>query len=105
MADSAITAQLVPAATNLEDLYEVPAATTAAIRVTACNQGVDTTFRLSLAPLGAADDPEQYAYFDVPIAAGESFATTIFMMAATDVLRCYSDSGDVSFMANGLEIT
>lgn len=97
--------QVNPSATTLTTLYTVPGATSAAMRITICNQGVAGTFRLSLQVAGAADAVKQYHYFDIPIGANDTFVTAIIMMAATDVLKCYASHANMSFQANGVEFT
>lgn len=105
MADASKTAQLAPAATTLSTLYTCPSSTTAAVRVTVCNRSTATSFRLSLAPLGAADATSQYLYYDLALAANDTFVTPILTLTATDLIRCYSTSGNVTFTANGIEVT
>lgn len=103
-----VLGQAYPAAGSLATLYTVPAATSATVStVTACNQGAGAAkFRVSVAVAGAADTQAQYLYFDQPVAAKGTFAFTIGVtLAATDVVRCYSDTGTVSFNAFGVQLT
>jgi len=100
--------QSYPAATTLTDLYTVPASTqTVVSSIIVCNHsGSASTFRISLAPAGAADANAQYLYFDVPIGANDTFVATIGIgMQTTDKLRCYSGNGSISFTAVGSEIS
>jgi len=103
-----ILGQSAPAATTLTDLYTVPGSTNTVVStVTICNTGsTDTTFRLSVAPAGAADALSQYLYRDETVAANDTFVLTAGLtLQATDKLRCYSANGNCSFVAFGIEIT
>ena len=97
-----------PAATTITDLYTVPAATSVvASTLTVCNQNVaKIKFRVSVAVGGAADAPKQYIYYDVELLGKNSFTFTIgFTLAATDVVRVYSDTANTSFNLFGVEVT
>ncbi len=99
-----VLGQAKPAAGVLTDLDVVPAATAHVVSsLVICNQdSVADTFRVSVAVAGAADDPEQYLYFDEPVPANDTFVATIgITLAATDVLRVESANGDCSFNAFG----
>lgn len=102
-----VLGQLQPAAATLLALYTVPAATSAVCSaLKACNQGAATVIRVSIAKAGAADATLQYVYRDLPIAANDTFsATEGWTLATTDVVRCYSLSGNVSFNLFGVENT
>jgi hypothetical protein len=102
-----ILGQAAPAAGVLTDLYTAPSRAVVS-SVTVCNRsGVnDTLFRLSVASGGAADSPEQYVYYDLPLLAADTFIATVgITLAAGDVVRCQSASGEVSFNLFGVEIT
>jgi hypothetical protein len=103
-----ILAQLIPVADTLTDMYVVPSSTQAVIStITACNQGGDgSSFRISIANSGSADNSKQYIYYDVYIDPHDSFASTIgITLNASDVVRCYSDNGLISFGLFGVEIS
>lgn len=103
-----VLGQLKPAATTLSTLYTVPAATTAvSSTITVCEQAAAaTTFRISIAVAGAADDPKQYIVYGAALAANETKSFTLgITLAATDVVRVYSASGNVSFNMFGAENT
>lgn len=71
-----------------------------------CNRGTATTFRVSMAVAGAADDVKQYLYYDLPIGANDTFLATIgITLGETDVVRCYAASDNVSFNLFGIEST
>lgn len=100
--------QSAPSATTLTDVYTVPAATSAVVSsICVCNRSATpTTFRLSVAPGGAADANSQYIAYDVPIGANEawSFVEGI-TMATTDKLRIYAGANTLSVSAFGVEIS
>lgn len=103
-----VLGQSAPSATTLTDLYTVPAATNTVIStVICCNRGnTDTTFRISVAPAGAADATPQYLYYDETVPANDSFGITIgITLAATDKIRVYAGNGNLSFSAFGSELT
>ena len=109
MADTfKVLAQTIPAAITLTDSYTVPGATSATISsFLACNQGsVAANFRVSVAVAGAADATKQYLYYDYSIPKKQTYAGTLgITLATTDVIRVYSDTGNVSFNIFGVEIT
>jgi homoserine dehydrogenase len=97
-----------PAGNTLTDLYTVPGATSAVVSsVIVCNRSLlDTTFRLSHAIAGAADTAAQYLYYDASVQAGATFIATVGLtLATTDVIRCLSSNGLVSFNLYGVEKT
>jgi hypothetical protein len=68
-----------------------------------CNQqALATTFRLSFAPLGAADTAAQYLYYDAPLQANDTFSAQFWIpIARTDVFRGRSANGYCSFQLFG----
>lgn len=100
-----VLGQANPAATTLTALYTVPALTTAvSSTITVCNQGVATSFRISVAVAGAADAPKQYIAFDVDLALKEVRAFTLGVtLGAADVVRVYAGTATVSFNIFGAE--
>ncbi len=96
-------AQSSPAPGVLTAAYTVPALKHATVEVVLCNQGLDALVRLSHAIDGAADTGAQYLLYDFELLAGEAKSTVRFTVASTDVIRVYSDTGDVSFNINGIE--
>jgi hypothetical protein len=94
--------QSKPSATTLTALYTVPAVTSAVCStITVCNQSATaTSFRISVAPAGAADATSQYLYYDIAIPGNDTFATTIgIALATTDVIRVYNTLATLSFSA------
>lgn len=101
-----ILGQLDPAADTLTDLYTVPAARAAIATVVVCNRSANaTTFRISVAVAGAADDNKQYLYYNEPAEGNRSFHSIPVTLAATDVIRVYADDATLTFAAVGEEIT
>lgn len=101
-----ILGQLNPSATTLTDLYTVPASTktTGTSIVIANRSSSSTSFRISVAVAGAADDAKQYLYYDVAIPGNDSFTATIgITLAATDVVRVYATLATLSFNLFGIE--
>ena len=103
-----VLSQTNPLAATLTDSYTVPGATSAAISsIMVCNRsGTATTFRLSLAVAGAADNNIQYIAYDVPISGNDTIAFTVGVtLAATDVVRVYATLATLSFNVLGVEVT
>lgn len=103
-----VLGQADPAATTLTALYTVPAATSVTASTLAiCNRtGTNKRARVSVAVAGAADADEQYLFFDVLVLKNDSvFATIGLTLAATDVVRCYTDAVGLSFSLFGVEVT
>lgn len=103
-----ILGQSNPSATTLTDAYTVPASTSAVVStITVCNRSsTATSFRISVAIAGAADDNKQYLYYDVAIAGNDTFAATMgITLATTDVVRVYATLATLSFVITGTEIT
>lgn len=96
-------AQSTPAATTLTDAYAAPSARRAELEVVICNRSTATTVRLQHAIAGAASTDGQYLLYDYAIGANEAKVTARMTVAATDVIRVYSASGNVTFNVNGIE--
>lgn len=102
-----VLGQSSPAAGVLTDCYTAPSKAVVS-SVFACNRSSidDTLIRVSVAVAGAADEAKQYIYYDLPVLAADTFAsTTGITLGAGDVVRCYSASGNVSFNLFGVEVT
>ena len=103
-----VLGQAALAATTLTDVYTVPAATAAVISTIfmANRSALPVVVRLSVAVAGAGDATKQYIYYDVPIPTNDSLAVTAgITLAATDVIRAYAASADISVSVFGTEIT
>jgi len=96
-------AQVVPAATTLTDAYTVPAAKRGTVEIIICNTGADALVRLSHAVAAAVDAPSQYLLYDFAVASGQTKSTEQITVNETDVIRAYSDTGNVSFTVNGIQ--
>ena len=97
-----------PSAATLEDLYTVPASTSAMMSTgVVCNRSATpTAFRISIAKAGAGDSDEQYLYYDRPIGANDTFSFTFGLgLEETDVVRVYATLATLSFTVSGVEIT
>jgi hypothetical protein len=107
MADTPkVLGQNAPSATTLTALYTVPSGTNTVVStVSVCNRGGSAaTFRISVAPLGAADATSQYLYYEFTVPANDTFVATIgITLAATDVLRIYASNTSLTFNAYGIE--
>lgn len=101
-----VLGQLNPGATTLTAIYTVPAATQAVVSsITVCNQGVDGTFRVSVAVAGAANNAKQYLYYDLAILANDTFAASLGMaLGALDEVRGYASHANMSFNVFGVQI-
>ena len=97
-----------PSAATLTDAYTVPASTQATVSsLVVCNRSATaTTFRISVAIAGAANDNKQYLYFDTNIPGNDTFIATVGLtLAATDVIRVYATLATLSFGFFGIEVT
>jgi hypothetical protein len=108
MADNPkVLGQSNPSVTTLTDIYTVPSNTkTVVSTLTVANRSATpTTFRVSVAIAGAADDLKQYLYYDLGIDGNDTFAATIgITLSATDVVRVYATNATLSFQLFGTEI-
>ena len=103
-----ILGQSAPSATTSTDLYTVPSATEAVISsiVIANRDSAAATFRLSTAIAGASLANAQYIAYDVTVGGGDSTIITIgATLAATDKIRVYASTGNLTFTAYGSEIS
>jgi hypothetical protein len=103
-----VLGQSAPSATTSTDLYTVPSATEAVVSsiVIANRDSAAATFRLSFAPAGAALADAQYSAYDVTVGGGDSTIITIgATLAATDKIRVYASSANLTFTAFGSEIS
>ena len=103
-----ILGQSNPSATTETDLYAVPSATeTIVSSIIVCNQAASAgTFRISVSADGAATAAKDYLYYDVSIPANDTFIATVGLtIDATDKIRVYASSANMSFSAWGSEIS
>jgi len=74
--------------------------------LTVCNRSaVATTFRISVAPKGAADAVAHYLYYDTAIAGNATLNLNELniRLTETDELRIYATAATLSFSAFGTE--
>ncbi len=91
----------------LTDLYTVPTSTEAIAFVTATNVGsVARTIRITHAPAGAADDPDHRIVYDYSVPGNDQYVhPKPLYMATTDKIRVFASSTDITFTADGIQIT
>jgi hypothetical protein len=102
-----IIGQSAPSATTETDLYTVPAATQTIIStiVVANRSSSDATFRISIAPDGAATATSQFIAYDLSCGGNGINAFTFGLtLDATDKIRVYASSANLTFSAFGSEI-
>lgn len=100
--------QLAPAANTLTTLYTVPASTSvSSSSIVVCNRvAADDTFRIAVAVGGAADEVKQYLAFDSEVTQDVPRVFTIgITLAATDVVRVFAGTSNLSFNMFGVELT
>lgn len=98
--------QLSPAARTLKTMYAVPLRKkVSGGRLIIANRGAaSTTFRVSVAVGGAADEARQYVNYNTPLLVGETKEADLnLLLEAGDQIRVYSASGEVSFNLMGKE--
>lgn len=94
-------------------LYAVPsspATQTIVSSIVVANRGTtEATFRVRVAPNGAAATNNQYIYYDVPIAMNDTFIATVgITMDAQDEIWVYgggTGGGNLTFQVYGSELT
>ncbi len=102
MATDVVKAQTTPAASTLTDVHTVAADKLDTIRVFVSNRGAATTWRLTYAPAGAADVDAHVIVRDENLSSPGSGVSKPMTMAATDVLRVFSPSADLTIFVNGI---
>jgi len=104
-----VLGQQAPGATTATDLYTVPGATQAVVSsIIVCNRSssATATFRISASVAGLATAPKDYIYYDLIIGQNDTFIATIGLtLGATDKIRIYASTANLSFTAVGSEIS
>jgi hypothetical protein len=104
-----ILGQQAPAATTATDLYTVPAATQAVVSsIIICNRSssATATFRISATAGGGVTTTKDYIYYDLILGQNDTFIATIGLtLGATDKIRVFSSTANLSFTAVGSEIS
>ncbi len=104
MATTPVLSQAEPLVSTVTDVYTVPASRRASVRVSVTNRGASSLlYRLSIAPLGAADATSQYFVYDESLGANSSGNSPEFALSATDVVRAYTDTATLVVTVNGIE--
>lgn len=104
MADATkVLGQANPSATTLTDLYTVPAGKKVTAALFLCNRSTVTTYRVAIAPAGAADDPKHYIAYDVTIGDNQPASFGPLALAPSDVVRVYATLATLSFTLTGIE--
>lgn len=86
-------------ATTLTAIYTTPAGLYVVLRsLVVCNRSATSaTFRLSLAPLGAADATSQYLFYDLPLVPNDTFTSELLIsLDPTDVVRAYASTANLT---------
>lgn len=102
-----ILGQSAPSATTSTDLYTVPASTETIVSslVVTNRAATSATYRLSVSANGAALANEQYLVYDTTINGNDTVALSLgITLDATDKVRVYASSANLSFNAFGTEI-
>lgn len=103
-----VLGQSAPNATTETTLYTVPASTNTVVSsIIVANRGaVVATFRVSVSVGGGATANKDYIYYDILMPPNDTFIATVGLtLAATDVVRCYASTANVSFNLMGEENT
>jgi len=91
------------ASTNTS-IYVVPSSKMSIVNCTVTNRSASAvTFRIAVAESGTPGNEDYYQY-DTSLAANQSFQRTGIMMDTTKVLVAYGSSGDISVVADGIEV-
>lgn len=102
-----VLGQSAPSATTNVNIYTTPSSTKTTIStITVCNRAATpATFRIAVSPSGASLSDAHYIYYDQSIDGNSTFAATIgITLSATDVIRIYASTANLSFSAFGVEV-
>lgn len=102
-----VLGQVAPSATTETDLYTVPASTETIVSsiVVANRSSTQGTFRISVSVNGAATATKDYLTYDLVIPGNGQYTATLgITMDASDKIRVYASSADLSFSAFGSEL-
>ena len=102
-----ILAQLVPAAAVETALWIVPSThRTFVSELAVCNLvGAPGSFRFSISIRGAATQPKDYLYYNLPISGNDTFASEIGVtLNAGDTIRVTTLTGNLSFTLFGMSV-
>lgn len=102
-----ILGQVAPSATTETDLYTVAASTETIVSsiVVTNRASTNATFRISVSSDGGATATKDYLVYDATIYGNSFTALTLgITVNATDKIRVYASSANLSFNAFGTEI-
>ena len=100
-----VLGQVNPAATTLTTLYTSPVSAVVST-LAICNQGATTTYRVLVSVAGAALNDKQYIVYENGVNANDSvFLTLGITLGATDIVKVYAGTADVSFNLFGSEVS
>jgi len=100
--------QSAPSATTETDLYIVPASTSTVVStlVVSNRSATDATFRVSVSVGGGATATKDYIAYDLSCGGNGINAFTFgITLAATDKVRVYASSANLSFNLFGSELS
>jgi hypothetical protein len=103
-----ILGQVATSATTSTDLLTVASSTQVVVSsiVVANRDSAAATYRISCAPAGAAIATSQYVAYDVTVGGSDSTVLTLgITLAATDKIRVYGSTANLTFTAFGSEIS
>lgn len=103
-----VLGQNAPGASSEQILYTVPASTETVVSTfVACNRGTTTAkIRMGVSVNGGALANQDYVYYDLPLPPNDTFAATVgISMDASDEIRVFADTANVTFSAFGQEKT
>ncbi len=98
--ETSVAADSNPSAATLTDLYTVVNNFEGRI-IVANRSATATSFRLSRAPNGEANDDSHYFAYDTPIAGNDIYLTGELTADATDVFRVYATLATLTFTLHG----
>jgi hypothetical protein len=102
-----VLAQAAPSATTETTLYTAGAAAVVST-ISICNQaGTAGTYRIAVRPAADASTTQKHwIVYGATVPANDSIMLTVgITLAASDLVRVYASSGDMSFAAFGSEIS
>lgn len=89
-----------PGAASLTDVYTATSAFEFKY-VVVNRSAVPTSFRVSIAIAGVADDNKQYVAYDTPITGNSIYESPIFFINSTDVIRVFATLATLTFTITG----
>ena len=103
-----VLGQLKPGANTLADVYTVPGSTSAVLSsITVCNQtAVNASYSIAIAPNGEAANDKHFIVRGGVVPQADAIGIVLGLtMDAADVVRCNTNTSNVSFSIFGSEVT